>query len=94
VPENGGSPHDSLSVEILALVESDTRFWNDAADRCEHIAGTVADEREKREWELMAAVYRERVKMHTVFVTKLRERIDGSISSSSKSVRSILTTHT
>ena len=92
--ENGGSPHGSLSEEILSLIESDTRFWNDAAERCEHIAGTVADERGKREWELMAAVYRERVKMHAVFVAKLRDRLDGSVSSSSKSVRSILTTRT
>jgi hypothetical protein len=89
--ENGGSPHGSLSEEILSLIESDTRFWNDAAERCEHIAGTVADERGKREWELMAAVYRDRVKMHAVFVTKLRERLDGSANGSSKSPRSILT---
>ena len=92
--ENGGNLHRSLSDEILSLIESDTRFWNDAADRCEHVAGTVADEREKREWELMAAVYRERVSIHAVFVAKLRERLDGSVSSSSKSVRSILTTRT
>ena len=39
----------------------------------------------------MAAVYRERVEMHAVFVTKLRERLDGSASGSSKSSRSILT---
>ena len=69
--ENGGSLNGSLSEEILSLVESDTRFWNDAAQRCEHVAGTVADEREKREWELMAAVYRERVKMHAVFVDEV-----------------------
>jgi hypothetical protein len=92
--ENGGSPHGSLSEEILSLIESDTRFWNDAAQRCEHVAGTVGDEREKREWELMAAVYRERVNIHAVFVAKLRERLDGSVSSSSKGVRSILTTRT
>ena len=92
--KNGENLHGSLSEEILSLIESDTRFWNDAAQRCEHIAGTVADEREKREWELMAAVYRERVKMHAVFVEKLRERLDGSVSSGSKSFRSILTTHT
>ena len=89
--EHGGSVHGSLSDEILSLIESDTRFWNDAAQRCAHVAGTVADEREKREWELMAAVYRERVEMHAVFVTKLRERLDGSASGSSKSSRSILT---
>ena len=77
--ENGGSPGGSLSDEILSLIESDTRFWNDAAQRCEYVAGTVAGEREKREWELMAAVYRERVKMHAVFVEKLRERLDGSL---------------
>jgi hypothetical protein len=92
--ENGENLHGSLSEEILSLIESDTRFWNDAADRCEHVAGTVADEREKREWELMAAVYRERVSIHAVFVAKLRERLDGSVSSSSKGVRSILTTRT
>jgi hypothetical protein len=92
--ETGGSLNGSLSEEILSLVESDTRFWNDAAQRCEHVAGTVGDEREKREWELMAAVYRERVNIHAVFVAKLRERLDGSVSSSSKSVRSILTTRT
>ena len=44
--ENGENLHGSLSEEILSLIESDTRFWNDAADRCEHVAGTVADERE------------------------------------------------
>jgi hypothetical protein len=71
--ENGGSSYGSLSEEILSLIESDTRFWNDAAERCEHVAGTVADEREKREWELMAAVYRERVNIHAEFVAKLRE---------------------
>ena len=75
--ENGGSRHGSLSDEILSLVESDTRFWNDTAERCEHVAGIVADEREKREWELMAAVYRERVNIHAAFVAKLRERLDG-----------------
>ncbi len=37
--ENGGSRHGSLSDEILSLVESDTRFWNDTAERCEHVAG-------------------------------------------------------
>ena len=42
----------------------------------------------------MAAVYRERVSIHAVFVAKLRERLDGSVSSSSKGVRSILTTRT
>jgi hypothetical protein len=78
--ENAGNLHGSLSDEILSLVESDTRFWNDAADRCEHVAGTVADEREKREWQLMAAVYRERVNIHALFVAKLRERLDGSVS--------------
>ena len=77
--ENGGSPGGSLSDEILSLIESDTRFWNDAAQRCEYVAGTVAGEREKREWELMAAVYRERVKIHATFVAKLRERLDGSL---------------
>jgi hypothetical protein len=77
--EHGGSVHGSLSDEILSLIESDTRFWNDAAQRCEHVAGTVTDEREKREWELMAAVYRERVKMHAVFVEKLKERLDSSL---------------
>jgi hypothetical protein len=92
--ENGENLHGSLSEEILSLIESDTRFWNDAAQRCEHIAGTVADEREKREWELMAAVYRERVKMHAVFVEKLRERLDGSVSSGSKSFHTVLTTCT
>ena len=77
--ETGGSPHGSLSEEILSLIESDTRFWNDAAERCEHVAGVVGDEKEKREWQLLAAVYRERVKMHAASVAKLRERLDGSL---------------
>ena len=81
--DNRGSPHGSLSEEILSLIESDTRYWNDAAERCEHVAGTVGDEREKREWQLMAAVYRERVKIHAAFVAKLRDALTVSVGGAS-----------
>ena len=75
--ENAGSPGGSLSDEVLSLFETNARCWNDAAQRCEDVAGSVIDDREKREWQLLAAVYRERVNIHTVLLSKLRQRLDG-----------------
>jgi hypothetical protein len=76
--ENAGAPYDSLSDEVLSLFETNASAWNDAAQRCEEIAGAAIDDRAKREWLLLAAVYRERVSLHTVLLSKLRPGPDGS----------------
>jgi hypothetical protein len=75
--ENAVSPYASLSDEVLSLFETDARAWNDAAQHCEDVAGTVIDDRAKREWQLLAAVYRERVNIHTVLLSKLQLWHDG-----------------
>jgi hypothetical protein len=72
--ENAGTPYASLTDEVLSLFETNAESWNHAAQRCEDIAGTVVDDREKREWQLRAAVYRERVTIHTELLSKLRQR--------------------
>jgi hypothetical protein len=72
--ENAGSLYASLSDEVLLLFEINARCWNEAAQRCEDIFGSVIDDRAKREWQLLAAVYRERVNIHTVLISKLRQK--------------------
>lgn len=57
--------HNGISDEVRALIESNSRFWEDAARYCENLAQALNDEARKRELELMAAVYKERADLNT-----------------------------
>jgi hypothetical protein len=50
---------NELLQEALSLIESNVECWNDAAQHCEKLAGT-SDFRNKLQWGLIVAVYRER----------------------------------
>jgi hypothetical protein len=59
-------------VQGLSLIEEDAGWWNDAAQYCENFAGSLTEE-EKTEWQLLAAVYRERVKIHRQLAGRMRD---------------------
>jgi hypothetical protein len=59
-------------VQGLSLIEEDAGWWNDAAQSCENFSGSLTEE-EKTEWQLLAAVYRERVKIHRQLVRRMRD---------------------
>ncbi len=58
--------------EAISLIESNTRFWYDAAQYCENLAQALSDEQRQRELELLAAVYRERAEINTEAIKKMR----------------------
>jgi hypothetical protein len=53
---------EELFLNALAVLESDTTAWNDAARHCENIAASLIG-RKTAECRLMAAVYRERAQL-------------------------------
>ena len=62
---------DSSTDPVFELLEQNASWWEQAALTCEHIAanhglGT------KEEWQLMAAVYRERAQKHAQILDQLR----------------------
>ena len=50
--------------EAFSLLQSDITFWNDAARQCEKTAAKLS-EKERAEYMLLCAVYRERAEMLT-----------------------------
>jgi hypothetical protein len=67
---------EELFKELLSFVEGDAKWWDDAAQHCERLAIKLSDE-EKAKWELLAAVYHERAKVHRELVGKMRQRSGG-----------------
>jgi hypothetical protein len=49
--------------EALSLIETDVKFLQDAAQYIEELASKL-DSKERAEWSLVAAIYRERAKLH------------------------------
>jgi hypothetical protein len=62
---------DSSIQEILELLAENVKWWEQAADTCEHTA-TRLPTGEKEGWQLMGAVYRERAEKHSRLVEQLR----------------------
>ena len=50
--------------EALSLIETDVKCLQDAAKHIEELASKL-DPKEQVKWDLIAAVYRERAKLHT-----------------------------
>jgi hypothetical protein len=62
---------DSSIQDILDLLAENVKWWEQAADTCEHTA-TRLPTGEKEGWQLMGAVYRERAEKHSRLVEQLR----------------------
>lgn len=62
---------DSSIQEILELLAENVKWWEQAADTCEHTA-TCLPTGEKEGWQLMGAVYRERAHKHDRLVEQFR----------------------
>ena len=67
---------DELLKEVLSFVESDVRWWDEAAQHVQELA-SGRPEAERTKWDLLAAVYHERAKAHTVLVGSVRKRAGG-----------------
>jgi hypothetical protein len=80
------SGHNGFSAEeTISLIESNTRFWYDAAQYCKDLAQELRDEKRRRELELVAAVYRERADLNAEAIKKMRG--ENKLTDSSESFR-------
>jgi hypothetical protein len=67
---------EGLLKELLSFVEGDVRWWDEAAQHMEELAGGLP-EAERAKWQLLAAVYRERAQAHRELVGSVRKRSGG-----------------
>jgi hypothetical protein len=65
--------------EFLSLVESESKRLDEAARNFEQLAAKLKEE-EKAEWDLLAAIYRERAQAIQSFAERMRQSLvaDGS----------------
>jgi hypothetical protein len=73
---------NDLLKEVFSVVESDSRWFNDAAQYLEDYANQLNDG-EKPKWELLAAVYRERAQLIQIAVGKASQNVTTDESSGS-----------
>jgi hypothetical protein len=63
---------EASNQEIIDLLEQNEKWWQDAADSCEHRAAILPSV-EKEVQLLLAAVYRERAERHTQTLVRVRQ---------------------
>jgi hypothetical protein len=59
--------------EAFSLIETDVKCLQDAAQHIEELASAL-DSKERAKWDLVAAVYRERAKLHEDILHLLSSR--------------------
>jgi hypothetical protein len=64
---------DKSVEQILSLAENDAKLMEETARSFEQFAANLNNEEEKAEWDLLAAVYRERAQIIKRMVGKVRE---------------------
>jgi hypothetical protein len=68
---------DTLSEDVLEILEQNANWWEQAAVTCEKTVAQLAANG-KEEWQLMAAVYRERANKLTHLLERLRHKTNGA----------------
>jgi hypothetical protein len=66
-----------MSNELLSLIESDIKWFDDAAQNCEQNSLTIASVEMSAVQLLFSAVYRERAQAHKRLIEATRERLDA-----------------
>jgi hypothetical protein len=61
---------------LVTFVEGDVRWWDEAVQHVEELTSGLP-EAERRKWQLLVAVYRERAQAHTELVGSVRKRSGG-----------------
>lgn len=64
---------EDLIKEVLSFIETDAKWWEDAARQCGELASNLSPE-EKAKWLLLCAVYGERAQAHREIVKSVRMR--------------------
>jgi hypothetical protein len=62
--------------EALSLIKTDVKCLEDAARHIEELASKL-DPKERPQWDLVAAVYRERATLHKDMLRTLSNRVTG-----------------
>jgi hypothetical protein len=65
---------DQLLNEVLSFVEGDIRWWDEAAQHVEELTSGLP-EAERRKWQVLVAVYRERAQAHTELYSRERSEM-------------------
>jgi hypothetical protein len=68
---------DTSTEDILEILEQNANWWKQAAATCEGSVAQLASN-SKEEWQLMAAVYRERANKLTHLLEQLRHKTNGA----------------
>jgi hypothetical protein len=63
---------DEQFKELLALVEGDSKWMDDAAQHCQELASKLRGE-ERAKLLLMCAVYREKAQAHRDLIARMRQ---------------------